>query len=121
MKYKGYRKAKLSIEPVQSEDLKSSFGVGRGEIHQPHLYDTNRGTITHAAYSGVDAVPFINGGFINLRIACPNPTDQSLDDPVRFAVAVSVEVAEQSQIDVYEEIKIGIQDLIRTRERSLIR
>lgn len=116
MRHKSYKRAKLSILPLKDEKIEDALGVDRRGIHQPHHYDVNRGTIKHDVYSGEKATPYINGGFVNFRVACPNPTEQSLDDPVPFSVVVTVEVGEESQIPVYDEIQERISEMIREQE-----
>ncbi len=116
MRHKSYRRAKLSILPLKNETIEESLGVDRSAVHQPHHYEVNRGTVKHDVYSGEKATPFINGGNVNFRVACPIPTEQSLDDPVPFSVVVTVEVSEQSQIPVYDEIQERISEMIREQE-----
>jgi hypothetical protein len=86
-------------------------GTGRLAASQAPGNTIKRGTLLHNVYEGSSAMNFEND--LTLRIACREQAGK-LDDDVVYAVAVSFEVAEDSEVLVYEEIRDKLP--IRLRE-----
>ena len=104
-----YRCAKLEVGSVKSLD--ASAGLARMPS-QPADKSVPRGTVSHTRYFGTKAVPFIDDGHILLRIFCREQAG-SLDQPIDYGVAVTIEADEG--IPVYEEVRARLAIQIGTR------
>ncbi len=104
-----YRQAHLYLSNLKNnEDLSIDDG----------LYDfkkTSRGTLQHQIFSGNRADVFIEGGFLIVKVNCR--MDASGLDPwkkIRYGLAVTLEIPEEVEVNIYEEIKAAIQTQVRT-------
>ena len=104
-----YRCAKLEVGSVKS--LNTCAGVERMPI-QPADKSVPRGTVSHTRYFGTNSIPFIDDGHILLRIFCREQAG-SLDQPIDYGVAVTIEADEG--IPVYEEVRARLAIQIGTR------
>ncbi len=92
-----YRMAKLEVKG----DFETDFGTPRIK-HQPSHASILRGTLFHQRYHGDRAVQFAADGELALSIICKE-TAGSLDDPVPYGLAVTIEAGKG--IPVYNEIR----------------
>jgi len=100
-----YRQAALYFEPpVNQFGLKAREEVDANAVR--------RGTVQHEILEGNQAVPFMNGEAIEIRVNCREDAG-GLKGEVPYALVVSFEVKEGVNIQVYEEI----QNLIAPRVR----
>lgn len=113
-KHQGYRNAALEVSATG--DDRFSLGVDR-ITGQPNHHAVRRGTSFHVVHEGKDAVPYVDGGKLKFSVAC-RATAGRLEHAVPYGVAITIEVAETSAIDVYQEIQTIIQDRIRSRTRA---
>ena len=58
------------------------------------------------------AVAFLDGGLLTLRVACRAQAG-ALDEPVPFAVAISIETGVGSGIAIYDEVRDAVQPAVR--------
>lgn len=116
-KHQGYRHASIEISPTADQAF--SLGVTRIRM-QPHSDATTRGTSFHEVLQGERAVPYVDDGKLKFTVSC-RASAGTLEAAVPYAVAVTVEVAETSAIDVYQEVRSIIEDRVRTRTRPNIR
>ena len=65
---------------------------------------SQRGTIQHRVWEGEKAAAYGPDERIQLRVSCKADAGK-LDDPVPYALAVSLEVAEGVAVPVYQEVK----------------
>lgn len=107
MKHRAYRAAKLAIDDGSDKEL--SLGV-KNAGHQPSHNVFGAGTVFHRRWEGDEATPFVDNGDIVLDVSCTSPT-QDLDEPVRYGIAVSLEVGEDVGVSVYDEVS----ELVRQR------
>ena len=98
-RHRMYRGAKIEVGTVQG--LKDAVGVDRAS-DQPSALSAARGSVYHSRYEGKLAVPFVDDGYILLRLNCREQAG-SLDRKVRYGVAVSIEAGES--IPVYDEVR----------------
>ena len=92
-----YRVAHLWFDPKQ------------GNILAPNrLYAdfraVQRGTVQHEVLEGHQAVPYLDGDNITIKVNCRDDAGK-IGEPIRFALAVTLEVAEGVNIPVYQEIR----------------
>jgi hypothetical protein len=104
---RNYRRARLWITPPYEE-----LRVGRGltVFHKA----TQRGTLQHEVLEGEQAAVFADGDRMDFKVNCSDDAGP-VDNPVRFALCVSLEVPIDAGIPVYQEIRdrialpVGIQ------------
>jgi hypothetical protein len=104
--HRSYRCVRIEAAPNEPT---VSFGVDRLS-RQPMDHPVKRGTVFHEHYHGQKAVPFVDGGHLNLRLWRKEDAG-GIDGEVRFGIAVTIEAGES--IRVYEEI----QQRLRVRPR----
>jgi hypothetical protein len=108
-RHQQYRSATLEVVP--NGDSAYSLAVERLR-GQPNHFAVNRGTLFHCVFEGESAVAFLDGGLLRLRVSCRAQAGV-LDDPVPFALAVSLETAVGSGIAVYDEVRAAVQPAVR--------
>ena len=64
-----------------------------------------RGSLFHVRYSGEQAVAFVEGNTLALRVFC-REQGGALDQSIRHGLAVTIEAGEG--IRVYEEVRQGL-------------
>jgi hypothetical protein len=69
-----------------------------------------RGTVQHEVLEGVEAVDFQDGDMITIKVSCRADAGD-IPNPVRYALAVTLEVAEGIAIPIYLEVR----DRLRVR------
>lgn len=71
-----------------------------------------RGTVQHEIFEGQNAAPFIDGNIICIKVNCREDAGKILN-PVAYGLVVSLEVAEDVDIAVYDEIRTRIVPAIQ--------
>ncbi len=94
-----YRKAKLSFQPPQKEDL---LAVNRQHADWQQV---QKGTVQHEILDGKKASIFQDGDNLRIKIAAQGDTGQKFDEAIPYGLAVTLEVTEQSGIPIYERIR----------------
>ena len=107
--HQAYRRAKLEVTAMNK--FPNAAGVTRASL-QPSYYSVLRGTLFHTRYEGEDAVPFIDGGYVLLRVMCKEQAG-SLDQSINYGVAVTIEAGEG--IRVYLEVRDRLAVRVRPR------
>ena len=93
------------------ETPKSKLVVGRVG---PYWKATQRGTLQHEVFDGEEAVAFVDGDDIVVRVSCRQDAP-GLQDTVPYALAVTLEVDEEIGIDIYAEVRERVQQRLRTQ------
>ena len=96
--HQAYRRVKLE---VHQPDTYAAAGVKRSS-GQPSNHSINRGTVFHTIYNGARAVPFVDDGFVVLKIVCRKQAGY-LDRNILYGIAVTIEAGEK--IPIYEEVR----------------
>ena len=102
--HQGYRRAKLWTTPPDKQ-----LRVNR--TNSVDFRAALRGTVQHEILEGEDAVAFIDGDRLECKVNCAADAGE-LIGKVRFAICVSLEVAADSNIPIYQEISDRIKPLI---------
>ena len=66
-----------------------------------------RGTVQHEIMDGEQASVFANGDHLEINVSC-RPDAGVLEEPVPYALATTLEISEQADIDIYNEIRVKI-------------
>lgn len=99
-----YRRAHLSFAPPTKELV-----VTRTDVDDDAV---KRGTIQHEILEGDKAAPFVDGTDLVIEISCREDAGGLLGN-IPYGIAVSLEVKEGVDIEVYQEIKTRIRPRIR--------
>jgi hypothetical protein len=62
-----------------------------------------RGTLQHEIFEGESAVAFVDGANLRIKVNCRADAGH-LDDLIPYALAVTLETAENLRVPVYEEV-----------------
>ncbi len=110
MRSQQYRMARLRFTPPRDELAVTPTEADRHAVL--------KGTLQHQVLEGNAAVAFAEGDSLNIDIDCRVDAGQ-LSRPVRYGIAVSLEVASTVQIDLQEQVRtaqrIRIQQELRGR------
>lgn len=95
-----YRKANLSFDP-----LKDKVGVERINAQWQQV---KNGTVQHEVLEGNEVVTYQDGENLEIDVVCRQDAG-SLDESVNYGLAVTLEVAAEVEIPIYEEIRQRIE------------
>ena len=109
LRHRAYRQAALFLD-LPAPRLREALGLGTAEVDRN---DSARGTIQHMVFEGDDAIPFVDGAEMMLKVNCRADAGK-LETSVRYALAVTLEVADPVQVDIHSEI------LQRVRARARV-
>lgn len=105
--HQAYRRAKLWIsDPVSELRVSRTNSVDHNAA--------KRGTVQHEILEGEDAVAYVDGDQFVCKVNCAADAGK-LEGNVRFALCVSLEVAIESGIRVYQEISERIAPAVEIR------
>ena len=100
---KDYREAKLSFtSPVEMLVDKTTVEADSRSTH--------RGTIQHEVYEGRTASTYEQNGSLVIQVSCKK--DKRLSTSVKFAIMATLEVPQASQLPIYQEVAIKLQEQI---------
>ena len=103
-----YRRAALWFEKV--EPTSGSLFSARQEVDYNMA---RRGTLQHEIFEGEAASVFVDGDVLRLRINCREDAGGLGDARVRYGLAISIEVAEELQLPIYDEVVARIRPAVR--------
>jgi hypothetical protein len=99
-RHRNYRAASLSVEPPQSE-----LRVRRKECD---FRGVQRGTVQHEILEGEAATPFADGDALKFTVNCRADAGD-LNDPIRYGIAVSLEVGVGVLLPIYDEVRVRVR------------
>lgn len=102
-----WRRAKLWFEPARDDD--DHLGVDR---QQADSRASQRGTMQHEILEGERAKPFVDGDAVEIRVSCRADAGD-LDEAVPYALVVSLEVAEELNVPVYQQVRERVHARVR--------
>lgn len=109
-RHRKFRRAKLFISPpAEKEQLRVS------RINSDHNQVKN-GTIQHEVLEGKKAAEFDDGDYISIRVTCKEDAG-ALESIIHYGIAVTLEVAEGSELPIYQEISERIRPAPQVRPR----
>lgn len=101
-----WRKAHLWFETPKSKLRVKRVG--------PDWQTTQRGTLQHDTFEGESAAAFIDGEDIVIRVSCREDAP-GLEGSVPYAIAVTLEVAEDIGVDIYTEVRERVRQRLQVR------
>ncbi|WP_243581171.1 S8 family peptidase [Rathayibacter sp. VKM Ac-2926] len=112
-KSRKYRGTKLKFEAPKLAD------IGATPSEAEH-WTTRMGTVQHQVLEGTGAVAFSDDGTISINV------DSQVDatkfrEPVRFGLVASLEVAPETSVAIFDQIRAGLQVQARARATAQVR
>lgn len=101
-----YRQAHLWFDPPKDE-----LGINRLEADGNSV---RRGTVQHEILVGEQATPFIDGDILEIKVNCRQDAG-GLNSAVPYGIALSLEVAEGLDIQIYDEVRDRIRQAVPIR------
>ena len=101
-----YRRAMLWFEPPQQ-----TLRVAR---RQADWQATRRGTVQHEILEGEEASMYLEDEQLNVQVNCRADAGR-LEDAVRYALVVSIEVAPETGLPIHDEVRARIRQPSRVR------
>jgi hypothetical protein len=102
-RHKNYRKAALWFSPE-----KEPLGVDKKDLD----YDSSkRGTLQHQVFEGGKARAFGDGDVVGVKVSCVEDAGK-LMEPIPYAIAVTLEIAEPVDIRIFNEVRARIRPKI---------
>ncbi|MGY6273995.1 S8 family peptidase [Methylomonas sp. MgM2] len=107
--HRNFREAKLELSPVGGwGDLPLKLARQDADHNQ-----VLRGTVQHEVVEGTKQITaYQDGDSISLQIACKKDATARLDDAIPYGLAVTLEVAEDISIPIYEQLRTRLQPQI---------
>ena len=98
-RHQAWRKAAISFEPPEMP-----LQVKR---KQADARAVKRGTLQHEILEGNKAGAFVDGNSIEIRVSCRADAG-ILEDEVPYALAITLEVADTLNVDIYSEVRTAV-------------
>jgi len=102
--HRNYRKAHLFLTVPESDIGTKTIGLD--------AKSAQRGTVEHRIFEGDDAKAFLEGATLSIQVNCKQDGGQ-LNENIAYAVAVTLEVGENVNIDVYQEISVRLRQVVQ--------
>ncbi len=100
--HRNLREAKLSLEPGGSNWGTGSLKLKRQDGDHNQVL---RGTIQHEVLEGSKTIAaYQDGEMLLIRVVCKKDATASLDEPIPYGLAVTLEVKEDINIPIYQQI-----------------
>lgn len=96
--HQNLRQARLFYTPPKKEDY---MHLSRKEADWQHV---KKGTVQHEVLQGDGVSAYQDGDYLNILVNCREDAG-GLDDSVPFGLAVTLEVLDEANINIYNEIK----------------
>ena len=97
-----YRMVKFEISPGGNK--KFSIGVDNAK-NQPEYKTLGMGTVYHRRWESKRAANFVDNGNLMLDVICSPTMEERLNEEIRYAVALTLEVGQDINVSVYDEMR----------------
>lgn len=85
----------------------------------PDWMQVRRGTLQHEIFDGEDLLVLTEDRTLEIKVNCKQDAC-SIEEPVRYSLAITLEVAEGVNIPLYQHIQTVLQESIQTQARTQI-
>lgn len=111
MQHQRYRRAALWVDPAAGDRADNVLRVDRDNSHWQAV---RRGTLQHEVMTGARALDYAPDSNLSVRVNCAKDAG-TLDTPVPFGLAVTLEVAEGIQLPIYNQVSARVRDALAVR------
>ena len=98
-RHQAWRRAHLSFDPPRDQL--------RVERQQADWRAVRRGTLQHEILKGTKAGVFVEGENLEIRVSCRADAG-TLEDDVPYALATTLEIAKELNVDIYDEVRAAV-------------
>ena len=98
-RHQAWRRADLWFDPPQE--------LLRVSRQQADWRAVKRGTLQHEILEGEEADVFVNDANLEIQVSCRADAG-TLEDEVPYALAITLEVAEALDVDIYDEVRAAV-------------
>lgn len=91
-----------------------------GTRQQADANAVKMGTVQHEVFEGQRALAFSDGATVQVHVDCRVDAGR-LTDPVRYGLAVSIEMAETVKADIHDQVRQELRAEVRARSQVLTR
>jgi len=109
-----YRGAQLWFEPRAAAGDDDSTKFLKVERCEANSLVARRGTVQHEVLEGEKAAVFADEDDLVLKVSCRGDASE-LDEPVPYGLVVSLEVAPELDVPIYEEMRVRLRPRARIR------
>lgn len=109
-RHQHWRRAQLYFhpDPDRPRDERGAYTPLNLKRAQADWRATQRGTLQHEVFEGEAAAAYVDGSSINIQVSCRADAG-SLEDEIPYALALTLEVAEELGIAIYDEVRVRVQ------------
>lgn len=109
-RHQAYRRAALWYEPYgESADTESLQSVLKVRRVDSDWQAPRRGTVQHEVFAGEAAPAFPHGQHFAVQVNCRSDAGLSDVEAIPYGIAVTVEIAEETGLAIYDEIETMIR------------
>jgi hypothetical protein len=103
-----YRKAKLWVEMLENQRIAET------RIDLADAWAPRRGTLQHEVFESELPFPYEDGASLGIKVNCANDAGE-IENPIKYAVAVTLELGEGVDVELFDEINIyqEVRDRLR--------
>jgi hypothetical protein len=107
-----YRKAALYVDNITRKNSIHSDISWNDDKNEYNYKASYKGNVQHLRCKGSEADPYLDGSTLKIKVNCREYASK-LTEPIRYGLAVTFELLDESSINIYEEIKERIAQRIR--------
>lgn len=112
--HRNLREAKLFFEAPIND--KSELNISRTDAEHNQV---KKGTVQHEILEGKNKIyAYQDGAFVRLQITCKKDAAEELDSAIPYGLAVTLEVADDVNIPIYQQIRERIQPQIAVNKQN---
>ncbi len=117
--HKAWRRADVWFHPDPSRPPKSRDALTKLRLvrEQADTRSVQRGTVQHEVLAGSRAAAFVDGDDIEIQVSCRADAG-ALEEEVPYALAVTLEIAPEIGIDIYQEIKARVHARVQVAQET---
>lgn len=98
--------------PPKSKDALTKLRLDRDEADARSV---QRGTVQHEVLVGTRAAPFVDGDDVEIHVSCRADAG-ALEEEVPYALAVTLEIAPELGIDIYQEVRTRVHARVQVAQ-----
>lgn len=103
-RHRNYRRGHLFLTVAENDIGTRTVGID--------ARSAQRGTVEHRIFEGTDAKAFLDGATLKIQVSCKEDGGE-LTEAIPYAVAVTLEVGTNVNIDIYEEISVRLRQSVQ--------
>ncbi len=120
-KHQNYKMANLWFAPYSSKNNEDGVqSILKAERKEAHWQTVKLGTVQHEIFEGDTATPFEFDAELSIQVNCLENAGK-LREKVPYGIAVTLEVAPETRLPLYEEIQARIKNEIKIKQHLQVK